>query len=388
MTLGSRDSVRLARPGHSAVPRSGLLLTLGVALAVIPACIEQPLVAVERVSTKGGSSNSHGSGTDGGADEPGVGGKGNASGGSSGTGASGQDGGTSTEWCVAKPKLDCTFAACCKGMLCQDRNRKCCQTVEGSCREDSDCCDGTVCSTFDYTCRTAPTCSPRQIRCSEGEDCCSGRCDSDEDGVKRCQALEGCKPIGEAFTDGWEWECCSGIHSSSVCLASGYYKGPGETCGESVWQPGLCFQGTKCSQSLDGVPRCRLQECAGISQDCNHTGDCCSAGSSDGKKVRCAKRAEPPTNKFWLMYGTCQSCQLAGQPCALDNECCDDEGLVCRNGSCLRRDNTSTSTACVPLSGDCDGPSTTSGGSSSGASVCCTGLACDTKTSKCVDKLP
>ncbi|MGE5788351.1 MAG: hypothetical protein ACM3ZE_27410, partial [Myxococcales bacterium] len=118
MTSGSRYSTRFVRPGHSVVPRGGLLLILfGAALGVAFGCSEQPLVAVERAPTATGGT--------------GTGGKGNPSGGWFGTGGSGEDGGAPE--CLAKAGSKCGagIGSCCLGMRCE--SDACCKLDDREC---------------------------------------------------------------------------------------------------------------------------------------------------------------------------------------------------------------------------------------------------------------
>ena len=373
------------------MPRFGLLLALGVTLGAMLSCIEQPLIAVERVPATGGASNSHGSGTDGGAGEPGVGGRGNASDGSSVGGASGQEGGTSFWACVAKVGFQCdSNEPCCSGLTCEDH--ACCKVDGRECSRNGDCCDGSECSTVDNRCRKkASACIPvseTQARCSVDSNCCSGKCDYGDDGVKHCQAIEGCKPIGEAYTD-W-WDCCSvSFPPKDTCTpANSSCKAAGETCGEDAWDQVLgCCGGTLCGLGADGIKRCRSKAlCAPVSGRCNQGADCCSI---DGKPARCMRTNTEPSvdDDYWMYYGTCQSCQHVNESCLVDFECCEDEGLTCRSGHCVQTGKVSNATtACIAAGADCSSSSPASGGSTSGVSACCTGLTCDDKTSKCVQK--
>lgn len=344
MTSGSRDSTRFVRPRYLVVPRGGLLLILlGGALAVAFGCSEQPLVAVERraPTATGGSSSSHSSGSDGGTDEPGAGGKSNPSGGWFGTGGSGEDGG------APECKSD--------GQLCDD---------------NSDCCGGSLCNEFNRRCTQLPKCIPvaKWEPCETNLDCCSGKCEQGD-----CKAIEGCKPIGELFS--FAWECCSGAYAKNACLANGLCKAVGETCGESAWdkEPKCCL-GAICSPTTEGVWRCNPENCSTESNKCSVASDCCMSDA------HCIKRKTMPSiSEHWPVYGTCQACQGAGDACSVDFDCCSDDGLICREGKCTQR-------LCTPIGEDCS--SWESGGNNSGALNCCNGLACDTKTFKCVQKQP
>jgi hypothetical protein len=352
VTLGSCDSSRIARPGRSAALRFGLLLgLLGAAVGLAVGCVDQPLFPVDEPAATGGGSTSSspgngGSGngglSNGGLSNGGSGTSGAARGGSTnGTGSGGWfgTGGNSQTTggiggggnCVGKVGLQCNAQdECClsKGLKC-GTDGTCCRVENQTCTISNECCSNN-CVNGSCAASGASLCLVANYtdRCTIGS-CCSAKCDFFDGGAtKVCQAIEGCKPVGEQCQN-W-YECCSDDCNKDtgrcVYRNAPFCQKSGDTCASDSAGQETCCNGLACVAGPEGVLRCAPPACVLASGRCRVASDCCPiAREATGHCVFDIKG--PATFDPTGNYGTCGTCGDAGQFCKVELDCC--VGFTC-----------------------------------------------------------
>lgn len=290
-------------------------------------------------------------------------------------------------------------------------NDECCS---GNCSRSGMCTPPQSCLTRGQQCESSSECCSRQCRdrtcaplqdycriigeeCENHDRCCSKTCADAGNGIKICQALEGCRPLGELCVSGdSQGGCCSGtceIRTSMTgdpgfCSPSRIDAGPdscvptGEACAEiPVACCGTPFRSpdspstepAQCALGWAGVSRCDPGGCLASGSACAFAEDCCSGNcslspsSSGGLKLNC-------------LSGDGTACGKPGSPCRASRDCCvgsacyprgRDDDLRSINGVCKV-----TGYSCRQLGQPC-GP----------GEACCDGL-CQGSPSICVPVRP
>lgn len=217
------------------------------------------------------------------------------------------------------PQTPCGAAgeSCCIGRICEiglscGRGDLCCIQPGSSalCNTASDCCGG-------LACEARRCCAPRNTTCTASSDCCDGLVCGDS-GL--CQLPEEVDP--ENPTCGLPgMTCCAGFtcRGEMVCNTDGRC----EACGS---------QGQPC---CDGITACNAPSLA-----------CEIIHEGGGMRTECVNVEDPA-----------HACGGIDQPCCAGptGTPTDCEGdLVCRGGTCLRRDDTGFEGAPCGPRGGCD----------------------------------
>lgn len=260
-----------------------------------------------------------------------------------------------------------------------------CAMNDLACRSNDECCSGNCsrsglcappqsCRTRGQPCESSSECCSRQCRdrycepvqdfcriigeeCSSHGECCSNTCADPGNGIKTCQGLEGCRPLGELCVNGGpEGGCCSEACESRTsitgdpgfCSPGRFDPGrdsclpPGEVCDGvplacCVRNPdGAPSEPAQCAQGWTGVARCDSGGCFTSGSPCTLAEDCCSgncslsANSSGGLKLSC-------------LSGDGTDCGKPGSACRASRDCCvgsacfprgRDDDLRSINGIC------------------------------------------------------
>lgn len=240
---------------------------------------------------------------------------------------------------------------CCSGLcesgLCSLKSSFC--TQEGDiCARSEDCCSQT-CVLLEGekvgTCEAAPTgpsfCSSgiAGSLCEDCNDCCSRLCvPFGEHGLSVCALAKGCRQTGELCAD--DLDCCGGDPDAALPGAGNV------TCEKrSDGQWGICRNAVSCSPQGNV---CHIQDYAcGVSAAANK---CCSVDGSDGV-CRLDDDGVPRCD------GLGSTCQLEGDDCATNGDCCSgrclpavDGALHCQqSGACVEAEDPCTATSeCCP----------------------------------------
>ncbi len=281
---------------------------------------------------------------------------------------------------------DCTSRNCANGQCACAQSQG---AQFGFCASDQDCCGGLDCQHFNFGSEVGLCCIPDGASCAAGDECCNQNC---VDG--QCQCLPAGSDCGSSLDD-----CCSGICTNldaplgvnDVCQSppggectlstdctsqycdGGFCAGCGlaeATCSSTL----DCCTGLACAASLsvfggpnapivDGGTTCCGQ--AGTSCDASDGGGCC--GTCDNGTCACVPATNQcDTDQSCCAGGACMRsphgngplacCQLDGQFCLADDECC--------TGNC----GEDQKCACIADGGACGGSL-----SVEGPAACCSG---------------
>ncbi|MBW1810836.1 MAG: hypothetical protein JRJ87_21775, partial [Deltaproteobacteria bacterium] len=261
---------------------------------------------------------------------------------------------TGTEYCDAVNDCDSTGDPCTAGgQLCDAVNTRCVD-----CLGDGDCDDGVGCT--DDSCNSGPgTCiyTPNNGNCPDDGDFCTG--------TEYCDAVNDCDSTGDPCTAGGQ--LCDGLNNRCVdCLVNG-------DCDDSVGctdnicnpGPGTCVYSPNNGNCPDDSDFCNGTEYCDAVNDCDHTGDPCTAGGQlcDGPGSRCVDclvdgdcddsvgctddtcNNGPGTCVYAPNDGNCpddsdyctgieychavNDCESTGDPCALGGQLCDGPNNRC-----------------------------------------------------------
>lgn len=273
-----------------------------------------------------------------------------------------------------------TGATCCSGNC--SRSGLCappqgCRTRGQPCDSSSECCSRQC---RDRSCEPVLSCHIIGEECLTHDDCCSKTCADPGNGIRTCQALEGCRPFGELCVNGdFPGGCCSGSCKSQTTGGPGFCSEnnelglncllPGEACGSLALpccdlpvrnpdgpspEPGSA----ECTLGWAGVSRCRPDpgRCNRPYGFCAFADECCSGncilssnsgnglGCGSGDGTDCAKPGSAcrasrdccvgsacfPRGRdddLRSINGLCKltgySCRQLGQPCGPGEPCCD-----------------------------------------------------------------
>jgi hypothetical protein len=264
----------------------------------------------------------------------------------------------------------------CKSGVCAVGSSYCIQGGD-VCARASDCCSGICTVQAGSTVGTcgAPMATPANCDGVEGTVCgdCGGCCSRlcapyGPTGVKICQPASGCRVVGELCLE--DKDCCGGAPNSDL---------PGAGNGS-------------CDRSDGGiVGRCRnVQSCSPQGNICHYKDYTCAISSAPNKccdGVGNSGVCQLDTLGVPRCNGLGTSCRLAGEQCALADDCCDHvpcvrdtQGVLRCNadGPCMNRGGACTINAdCCPgsiclrpegsTSGSCGTPATEGTGGTSGA---------------------
>lgn len=274
----SRISTRVPYQGRAAVSLAGV----GILLNLLFACVDQPLIALERANTGGSGGNltgnslgGVGTGLDGSVGH--LGGTTSAGGSAPGNECSGL-----SQPCDESKNDCCDGFVCVNGMGNGTGNGTCvlpvCSGADDVCASNFDCCLSMTCNP-QRGCVQSVLCNQPNITCISDKDCCSGLCRADPmnvGGSAICQLVSGCSPIGTGCDT--SADCCSGDCVRFYCSAQTRCLVAGEThCDEDGVS---CCLGLTCRADTQGVHRCVVTTCVGVGQSCSSDGDCCSSTNS------------------------------------------------------------------------------------------------------------
>jgi hypothetical protein len=296
---------------------------------LVAACVDQPIVALERRNSggAGGRSNS-GSMTS----SPGgswvQGGSYNFGG--FNAGGTGQFFGCLLKGatCDLKGKSSCCGELYCYANKCIDPQ---CSSSDESCSEDIDCCMSLNCKKETGKCDRF-FCGERGEACVDHKNCCSKLCDySPGSDNKTCQVLSGCSPIGERCTS--DWECCTADCKLGRCSSQDRCGRSGEVGCDA---PGVnCCGPLKCENDTLDVPRCVESPCVELGKTCSHDSSCCP--NSNGN-VACLWNERSPYRTCTLIssnatggtggMGNGPQCGSENADCSISG-CCAGNGLTC-----------------------------------------------------------
>ena len=258
------------------------------------------------------------------------------------------------EVCTSNP--DCCSENCIHGSC---GLRVGCRSAGESCTSHSECCYPACDATG--LCAKGGECQVTGTTCDRNSDCCSGACvDTGANFVgtgisKLCQAVDGCKPMGELCTKDSNTECCSGNCKPQdpnatplvyTCPGVLGCESGGEVCNPGGAAPttiGCCPPpggvGPLCATDRSGVPRCRASsnpagQCAPPGTHCSSAMECCGPSNqclpdSTGNTfctAACSHEGEPcraPSD-------CCNGADLAPLTCDIQNSVCKRTGLFCR----------------------------------------------------------
>ena len=332
----------------------------------------------------------------------------------------------------------CSGGGCCGVLVCGiDAICIDCYDRGDRCSDNSQCCNG-VCN--DEGVCALPSCS-NSGQCSSSDQCCSSRvcgleevCTSCYNKDNNCLSSDqccgalvcgteaicvGCYSTGASCTS--KDQCC-GEDDGAICRGGSCCFDDGGVCStnEDCCSPfvcgtgGTCVQPTECSAA--GVSGCSANvDCCGdyaVCSDstcCSNTGgscsgpeDCCTgltcspAGMCE-EPSGCSIAEEACSNQACcgaLVCGTeaiCVGCYSTGASCTSKDQCCgEDDGAICRGGSCCFDDGGVCSTnedCCSPFvcgtGGTCVQPTECSAAGVSGCSAnvdCCDDAVCSDST--------
>ena len=246
-----------------------LVCAYGSVLAVLAAaCVDQPIVALERRNTGGAGGRSSAESTTSRAGSSwGQGGSYNFGG--YNAGGTGQIFGCLLTGATCDPKgKPCCGELYCFANKCIDPK---CSSVDEYCSEDIDCCMSLSCKKETGKCGRF-FCGEVGEACIDPKDCCSKLCEfSPGSNQKTCLPISGCSPIGERC--GENWECCTASCKKGRCSSQDRCGYSGEAgCNE----PGVnCCGPLKCEDDTLGVPRCIENQCYDLDKYCSHDSSCC-----------------------------------------------------------------------------------------------------------------
>ena len=321
---------------------------------------------------------------------------------------------------------------CCDDAVCSDST--CCSNTDGSCSGPEDCCTGLTCNAAGV-CEELSGCSIVEEACSSNQACCGAL-------VCGTEAIcVGCYSTGASCTS--KDQCC-GEDDGAICRGGSCCFGDGGVCStnEDCCSPFVCDTGGTCVQPSE----CRVAGVSGCSDDvdccddavcsdstccsntdgsCSGPEDCCTGLTCNAAGVceelsGCSIVEEACSSNQAccgaLVCGTeaiCVGCYSTGASCTSKDQCCgEDDGAICRGGSCCFGDGGVCSTnedCCSPFvcdtGGTCVQPSecrvagvsgcsddvdccddavcsdstccSNTDGSCSGPEDCCTGLTCN-----------
>ncbi|NMC69844.1 MAG: hypothetical protein GYA57_07215 [Myxococcales bacterium] len=184
-----------------------------------------------------------------------------------------------------------------------------CLDVGQPCTDPTQCCGGVCYRGFCST--TTGTCEAAGEECIAPSDCCSGRCETEADGVRRCQNTT-CTPAGEACEAAYE--CCSLYCLDGACAEDGRCAQVGDPCEEAL---------DCCSNVCTGGA---CQASAGL---CLPLGEACGAGTC------CSRQCETLPDGDTMCVGN-YTCRPPGEICRSDDECCT---MSCDRGVCMEFTN-------------------------------------------------
>jgi concanavalin A-like lectin/glucanase superfamily protein/uncharacterized protein DUF2341 len=308
------------------------------------------------------------------------------------------------EFCDAVNDCDSTGDPCTGGgQLCDGANTRCVD-----CLAAGDCDDSVACT--DNSCNPGPgTCvyTPNNDNCPNDGNFCNG--------LESCDAVSDCVSSGDPCTAGGQ--LCDGPNSRCVdCLAAGDCD-DSVSCTDNSCNPGsgTCVYTPNNGNCPDDGIFCNGSEYCHAVNDCDHSGDPCTAGGqlcdvSGGRCVDCLTGADcddtvdctdngcdsgPGTCTYTANDGNCpddgdfcngneichliNDCEHSGDPCTAGGQLCDVSGSRCVD--CLAAGDcddgaTCTDDSCNPGPGTC--LYTPNDGNCSGSEVCwpaCSGAA-------------
>ncbi len=179
--------------------------------------------------------------------------------------------------------------SCCEGLECRDRTCVTpCEQLGGTCRYDSDCCQGSWCNqgmcSNECTATEGGTCLAGKRECCEGMTCTNGRCATPCTRSGACEKTSDCCDgyycsENKVCTRGSEETCVTSGSCSAAACCEGYYCNdnlycvPEETCqtsGSCAVGAAVCCEGYYCSQNMQCTP------CNSYGATCISTSECCS----------------------------------------------------------------------------------------------------------------
>ncbi|HMA95189.1 MAG TPA: hypothetical protein VKP30_21015 [Polyangiaceae bacterium] len=283
----------------------GTLTLIGCLTAsLISSCSRAEIIAVSEAQGTSGRNSISSVASGGGSGDTETGG---------GTGNGTSMGGGSSRTSSTAPSIGGTSGACALNLQ--------------PCAESSNCCSENC---VDGKCAARPACYGRANACDSPEECCSGICSAG-----RCLDYPGCALIGEPCTS--NSECCSTVCADGgagerTCQALDGCRTLGERCTKGG-SDGECCSGTCTTDVATGLKRCDR----GTDSSCLHAGELCDDHGGtpccDGPPTQVDPRNPYPQVQPAICFPTAvgrtrclvkspDTCFEPDSPCRLAGECC------------------------------------------------------------------